>query len=55
MYSVITNIDFDHMDFYKTKKNLYFAFENFIKKTTNKVIVNSDCPNIKKIITKKSK
>lgn len=52
MYSVITNIDFDHMDFYKTKKNLYFAFENFIKKTTNKVIVNIDCPNIKKIITK---
>lgn len=52
MYSIITNIDFDHMDFYKTKKNLYLAFENFIKKTTNKVIVNNDCPNIKNIIVK---
>ena len=52
MYSIITNIDFDHMDFYKTKKNLYLAFENFIKKTTDKVIVNNDCPNIKNIIFK---
>lgn len=55
--SVITNIDFDHLDHYKTKENLIKAFEDF----TNKVpfygccalnahddIINSLIPKMKK-------
>ena len=29
--NIITNIDLEHLDFYKTKKNLLSAFSNFIK------------------------
>ena len=28
--SIITNLDIEHMDFYKSKKNLINAFEKFI-------------------------
>ena len=32
IYSVVTNIDYDHMDFYKSKENLHEAFKNFLNK-----------------------
>ena len=32
-YSIVTNIDFEHLDFYKNYKNLQNAFIDFINKT----------------------
>ena len=46
--SLITNIDYDHMDFYESKEKLFKAFESFIKKTTKCVVINLDCKNIQK-------
>jgi UDP-N-acetylmuramate--alanine ligase len=53
-YSIVTNIDYDHMDYYKNFKNLENSFIQFINKTppTGKSIICLDDKNIKKIITK---
>ena len=32
IYVIVTNIDYDHMDFYGSKKKLYQAFEDFFNK-----------------------
>ena len=53
-YSIVTNIDHEHIDFYKNYKNLENAFIEFINKTppTGKSIVCIDNNNIKKIFAK---
>ena len=53
-YSIVTNIDYEHIDFYKNYKNLENAFIKFIEKTppTSKSIVCIDNRNIKKILKK---
>ena len=53
-YSIVTNIDVEHIDFYKNFKNLNYSFIKFIEKTppTGKSIVCIDNKNIKKIINK---
>ena len=53
-YSIVTNIDVEHIDFYKNFKNLNYSFIKFIEKTppTGKSIVCIDDKNIKKIINK---
>jgi len=33
-YSIITNIDFEHLDYYKSFSNLYEAFRKFIQQTS---------------------
>lgn len=33
MYSIITNIDYEHMDFFKTEENLLKSFSTFVKQT----------------------
>ena len=50
--SIITNLDIEHLDYYKTPKNLYFAFEQFIMKLPfyGIAIINEDDKNLKKII-----
>ncbi len=50
-YSVVTNIDFEHIDFYKNYKNLEKSFVKFIEKTppTGKSIICIDNKNIKNI------
>ncbi len=50
-YSVVTNIDFEHIDFYKNYKNLENSFVKFIEKTppTGKSIICIDNKNIKNI------
>ncbi len=48
--SVVTNIDNDHLDFYKTQKNLLEAFRTFILKTKKKAIVNNDCKLTRKLL-----
>ena len=52
--SIITNLDIEHLDYYKNKKNLFFAFEKFIMNLPfyGIAIVNEDDKNLKKIIYK---
>ena len=53
-YSIVTNIDYEHIDFYKNFKNLEKSFIKFIEKTppTGKSIICIDNRNIKKILGK---
>ena len=50
--SIITNLDIEHLDYYKTSKNLYSAFDKFIMNLPfyGISIVNEDDTNLKKII-----
>tara|TARA_Y100000768_G_scaffold365173_1_gene326212 strand:- start:10540 stop:11937 length:1398 start_codon:yes stop_codon:yes gene_type:complete len=53
-YSIVTNIDYEHLDYYKNYKNLENSFIKFINKTppTGKAIICIDNNNIKKILHK---
>ena len=53
-YSIVTNIDYEHIDYYKNYKRLEEAFLEFINKTppTGKSIICIDNHNIKKIFNK---
>ena len=50
-YSIVTNIDYEHLDYYKNYKNLENSFLKFINKTppTGKSIICLDSNNIRKI------
>ena len=56
-YSVVTNIDNEHLDYYKSYKNLMYTFTKFINKTPpiGKAILCLDNINIKKIIRETTK
>ena len=53
-YSIVTNIDNEHLDFYKNYRNLENSFKRFIEKTppTGKAIICLDNKNIKNILNK---
>ena len=53
-YSIVTNIDYEHLDYYKNYKNLEKSFLDFINKTppTGKSIICLDNSNIRKILNK---
>ena len=53
-YSIVTNIDYEHLDYYKTYKNLEKSFIEFINKTppTGKSIICVDNKNVKNILNK---
>ena len=53
-YSIVTNIDHEHLDYYKNYKNLENSFLKFINKTppTGKSIICLDNINIRKILSK---
>ena len=53
-YSIVTNIDYEHLDYYKNYENLEKSFINFINKTppTGKSIICLDNKNIRKILNK---
>ena len=53
-YSIVTNIDYEHIDYYKNYKNLEKSFIDFINKTppTGKSIICIDNNNINKILNK---
>jgi len=53
-YSVITNLDREHLDFYKSFRNLQNSFIKFLEKTPviGKSFICIDDPEIKKIISK---
>jgi UDP-N-acetylmuramate--alanine ligase len=52
--NIITNIDLEHLDYYKSEKNLILAFENFIKNLPfyGYSIICTDNINLKKISKK---
>lgn len=47
--SVITNIDYEHIDYYKSYDNLIDRFREFVSRPEHKVVVNGDDYGIKKI------
>ncbi len=51
VYSIVTNIDYDHIDYYKSEENLLASFLDFINKTPfyGKAFLCFNDPNIKKI------
>ena len=53
-YSIVTNIDYEHLDYYKHYKNLENSFIEFINKTppTGKAIICTDSTNVRKILNK---
>ena len=53
-YSIVTNIDYEHLDYYKNYKNLENSFIKFINKTppTSKSIICIDSQNVKQILNK---
>ena len=53
-YSIVTNIDYEHLDYYKNFKNLEKSFLEFIYKTppTDKCLICTDSDNIRKISNK---
>tara|TARA_Y100000591_G_scaffold330653_1_gene362262 strand:+ start:786 stop:2180 length:1395 start_codon:yes stop_codon:yes gene_type:complete len=53
-YSIITNIDREHMDYYKSMNKLFEQFEKFIEKVPSfgKLIICIDDSNNKKLIKK---
>tara|TARA_B100001093_G_C26769787_1_gene989578 strand:+ start:69 stop:1466 length:1398 start_codon:yes stop_codon:yes gene_type:complete len=53
-YSIVTNIDYEHLDYYKKYKNLENCFIEFINKTppTGKAIICVDSKNIRRILNK---
>lgn len=48
-YSIITNIDLDHIDCYKDIEEYTSVFDLFAKNTLNKVIACGDDPNVLKL------
>ncbi len=57
-FCVITNIEAEHLNYYKTEENLFKAFEDVIKKTHAKngvITMNADDIQSKSIINKNSK
>ena len=53
-YSIVTNIDYEHLDYYKNYKNLENSFIEFVNKTppTGKSIICLDNKNIRQILNK---
>ena len=53
-YSIVTNLDYEHLDYYKTYQNLENAFIQFINKTPpmGKSLICIDNKNIRKILSK---
>ena len=51
-YSIVTNIDYEHIDYYKNFENLKNSFVKFIEKTppTGKSIICTDNKNLKKLV-----
>lgn len=49
--SVITNIDYEHLDYHKTFDNLHRSFAKFAYQTRDKVIGCGDDPRVRNILT----
>ncbi len=54
-YSVITNIEADHLEHHGSLENIKESFIKFIAQTKDKVIISKDCPTIKSMDLEKFK
>lgn len=54
-FSIITNIEADHLENHGSFENIEKSFIKFTDKTKNETVVNIDCNNIKRIIQGKEK
>ncbi len=52
-YAIITNIDLDHVDYYKNIDDIIDAFTEYANNASYMVIANGDDPNVRKIKFKK--
>ena len=52
-YSIVTNVELDHTDYYKDLDDVIDAFNEFINKTKNTVIMCGDDQNVRKLKTSK--
>lgn len=52
-YTIVTNIELDHTDYYKDLDDVMDAFNEFVNKTRNTVIMCGDDTNTRKIKTNK--
>ena len=48
-YSVILNIDLDHVDYFKDINDVINAYEEFANSSTEMIIANGDDPNVRKM------
>lgn len=48
--TVITNIDLDHLDYYKTLEDYISAFQSIVDQTRGFVIISADDENSKKLV-----
>lgn len=48
-YAVITNVDYDHVDYYKDEKDYALAYEQFALNVSKAIFVYGDDPEIKKL------
>lgn len=48
--AVITNVDADHLDYFKTLDNIIKSFNKFANQTTNLIVVNGDDKNTMKSV-----
>ncbi len=54
-YSILLNVDNDHLDYFGNMENLKFAFEKFLHLTTKKMFANADDANTLEVIAKVDK
>ncbi len=47
--AVVTNIDLDHLDYYRDLDDYLDAFESFLSKTRRAAVFSADCENSKKV------
>lgn len=52
-YTVILNIELDHVDYFKDIEDVIDAYQEFANKSTNKIIANGDDDNIRKLKVQK--
>ena len=48
-YSIVTNVEADHLENHGSYENIKKSFEEFIDKTSDIVVLNKDCHEIKKL------
>lgn len=54
-YSIITNIEADHLEKHGSLENIKTSFRKFIEQTEEKVIACEDCANLKEIVSNEKK
>ena len=51
--AIITNIDDDHLDYYRTKKKIIEAFKEFIENVKSNIIINGEDETLKTLVKDK--